>query len=555
MIVVLLGVLKSGAPYVPLDPYYPRDRIDAIIADAGLALIVTTRDLGDRLGPVPSTLVYTDDISRSGSAGPSTPALASGPRDLMYMMYTSGSSGAPKGVRVSNAGPANFVLWLRDTFPLTADDAVLMRTSINFDISVWEMFFPLITGARLVVGRRDDLQASDSLAQLIQRETITHVQFVPSALRGFVDSGQLQACKSLKRIFSGGEALPINLQDDVFAAYSGELHNLYGPTEASIYVCHWQCRRTERLRAVPVGKPIHNTSIHIMDDHMRPVPIGLTGQIYIGGVCVADGYHGDTQQTAASFVQDPFKDDDRARLFKTGDQARYLPSGNIEFLGRLDRQVKVRGYRVELGEIEHLLSDHPNVKHAIIILREDEPDDVRLVAYLLYEDQSGPDTSDLRTYLKQKLPDYMIPAHFVKLDSIPMLPNSKANLAALPKPEYKKTLRTELDRIYANDYERTLAAIWEEVLETGQFGPQDSFFDVGGHSLMMARLGGLIEQKLGITVSNIDLFQFPTVRSLARHLSQNDDATGRVSADMARRQALRKRRKPAARRMSNLREI
>ena len=552
MVIVLLGVLKAGAAYVPLDPYYPRQRIDAIIEDAGLDLIVTSQGLSERLGSVSPGLLFVEDAG----VVPDKPPLnfTHDPSDLMYLMYTSGSAGTPKGVRVPHVGPSNFVLWMRDRFPLSADDAVLMRTSINFDISVWEMFLPLITGARLVVGLREELQAPESLAALIQRQNITHIQFVPSALRGFVDSGVLPSCRSLQRIFSGGEALPTALQNDVFTAYGGELHNLYGPTEASVYVCHWQCRRNERLRGVPIGKPIHNTQVHILDEHMGPAPIGLTGQVYLGGECVTLGYHRKPEQTAAAFVQDPFTQDPQARLFKTGDQARYLPTGDIEFLGRLDRQVKVRGYRVELGEIEHHLGRHPNVKHAIIIVREDEPDDFRLVAYLLYEDQSGPDAAELRTYLRQKLPDYMIPAHFVTLDSIPLLPNSKADVAGLPKPEYQKTLRSELDRNYASEHECGLAAIWEEVLETGRFGPEDSFFDVGGHSLVMARLSGLIEQRLGVRVSNIDLFQFPTIRSLARHLSRTDDVTGRIAAEMARRQTLRKRRNSSAHRSSKLRE-
>ena len=446
MLVALLGVLKAGAAYVPLDPYYPRERLDHIVSDAGLARLITTRRLGTRLDTsVPYSYMEEGPVGEVAAAEPA-PGVAVFPDDLMYLLYTSGSSGTPKGVRLSQLGPCNFVLWMRDTFPLTPDDAVLLRTSINFDISVWEIFLPLITGARLVVGLRDELQSPDALAALIQREGVTNVQFVPSALRAFVDAGVLTSCTSLARIFSGGEELPRSLQNEVMTAFPGELHNLYGPTEASIYVCHWKCRQDDRYQSVPIGRPIHNTQIHLLDEHGREVPIGMVGEVYIGGPCVAQGYHRRPEQTAASFVDDPFSPDPAARLFRTGDSARYLPGGDIEFLGRSDRQVKVRGYRLELGEIEHQLTSHPNVKHAIIIVREDDEGDVRLVAYLLYDKEKGPEGGELRTYLKKKLPDYMIPSTFVTLDSIPLLPNSKADVSKLPKPEYQKAVTSELGR-------------------------------------------------------------------------------------------------------------
>jgi surfactin family lipopeptide synthetase A len=549
MIVALLAILKAGGAYLPLDPYYPTERIDHIIRDSRVRVIVTERALADRL---PAEIVAVSmDSDWPRIARQSFKALdggAVGPGGMMYLMYTSGSTGTPKGVMVPHEGAANYVLWMARMFPLSADDKVLSKTSINFDISVWEIFLPLVGGAQLVVGRRDDLQAPEMLAALIRREAITHVQFVPSALRAFMDSGQLAGCRSLTRLFSGGEALPVALQQEVFDVFSGELHNLYGPTEASIYVGHWACRKDDRRRSVPIGRPIDNTRIHILDARLQPVPIGMTGDVYIGGVCVATGYFGKPELTAAAFVPDPWSSDPQARMFRTGDLARYWGDGAIEFLGRSDRQVKVRGYRIELDEIEHHLTSHPQVKHAIIIVREDKADDVRLVAYLLYREKKGPETAELREYLKRRLPDYMIPSTFVSLDSIPLLPNNKANVNALPKPEYEKTLHADLERHYSNDCERTLAGIWEEVLATSQFGPEDSFFDVGGHSLLMAELRLLIEARFRREVSNIDLFQFPTIRSLARHLTQKGHPAIGVVSDMARRAALgraRARSRPA----------
>lgn len=545
MIVAVLGILKAGAAYVPLDPYYPRDRIDYVMSDSGVGVVITQRHLAERLGPAGPRLVLLEDLPDDLSAYPDTPPEhTASPDDPMYIMYTSGSSGRPKGVVVPRRGPANYVLWMRDAFPLAPDDRVLCRTSINFDISVWEIFLPLISGCALVVGLPGEIQAPDMLARLIRERSVTQVQFVPSALRAFVDAGELPRCRSLRRIFSGGEALPRGLQDEVFDAFDGELHNLYGPTEASIYSCHWQCDRASPYRSVPIGRPIHNTRIHILDADGERVMPGAVGEIYIGGSGVASGYHGQPDATAGAFVPDPFSADPTARLFKTGDSGRYLPDGAIEFLGRSDRLVKVRGYRIELGEIEHHLTAHPQVNHAIIIVREDDESDVRLVAYLLYDDKKGPSPEELRAHLRQKLPDYMIPSHFEVLDSIPLLPNDKADLSALPEPEFQKKIHAPLSRHYANDTERSLTSIWEEVLGHGRFGPSDSFFDVGGHSLLMARLGSRIEERLGVKVSDIDLFQFPTIRSLAQHLSAGATPVRRATHDMTRRAAMANRRRP-----------
>lgn len=541
MVVALLAILKSGAAYLPLDPFYPKERIGYIIEDSGVSIILTRQKSAEQLSALPSTLIINldaeyENLVRYSDENPSAETF--GADSLMYLMYTSGSTGEPKGVMLPHVGPCNYVLWMRERFPLSAEDKILSKTSINFDISVWEIFLPLISGAQLVVGTDEDLQASENLTALIREEKITDVQFVPSALKALIDSGLLPTCKSLKRIFSGGESLPIKLQQEVFKEFSGELHNLYGPTEASIYVCHHVCRPNKRFRSVPIGRPIHNSKIYILDAKMNPSPIGITGDLYIGGEILAKGYLNKPEVTDEKFVTDPFADTPNAKMFKTGDLARYLSNGEIEFRGRADSQVKVRGYRVELGEIEHRLNGHPNIQHAITIIREDTEGDVRVVAYLLYRDKKGPGDVELRDYLKQKLPDYMIPSNFVELDSIPLLPNKKINIKALPKPEFKKNLDSDLERIYGGNYEKTLAQIWEEVLETEKFGPSDNFFDVGGHSLLIVKLRSLIKDRLGIETSNIELFQYANIRSLANHLADKEKSVSRVASDMARRSAL-----------------
>lgn len=546
MIISLLAILKTGAAYVPLDPYYPLERLNYIIEDSGMSVIVSEDSFLERLTEFPVTIISVDSDWHIISTLSSEVLVVeqTNPDDLMYLMYTSGSTGKPKGVMVPHRGPTNYVLWMMRVFLLSTEDKVLLKTSINFDISVWELFLPLISGAELVVGRREDLQAPELLARLISQQQITTIQFVPSALRAFVDSGCLSSCSSLKRIFSGGEVLPANLHNEVLEVFAGELHNLYGPTEASIYVGHWHCQRATPIRCIPIGHPIDNTSIHILDERMQEVPIGMMGEIYIGGVNVALGYLNKPELTAAAFVSDPYRKDESSKLFKTNDLARYLPDGNIEFLGRCDRQVKVRGYRIELDEVEHHVSHHPQVKHAIIIVREDKANDIRLVAYMLYRDNDAPSPRELRDYLKKKLPDYMIPSTFITLDSIPMLPNNKVNFGALPKPEFEKTLNADWQRNYDNTNERVLAKIWEEVLENDRFNLDDNFFDVGGHSLLISQLGILIEKQMNIKVSNIDLFQFPTVRSLAKHLAHcNDNSFNNRVSDIARRAALNNQRK------------
>jgi amino acid adenylation domain-containing protein len=543
MVIALLAVLKTGAAFVPLDPYYPSGRIGAAIADSGLGVIVSSARLAEAIAEHGATVVAVDSDQLIAGRRARGAELAPG---LMYVMYTSGSTGRPKGVMVGVGGPANFVLWMRERFGLTSTDRVLSKTSINFDISVWEIFLPLVSGAPLVVARPHEQQAPDALAALIRRERITTIQFVPSALRAFVDSGRLLKCESLTHIFAGGEALPARLAGEVLSATGAELHNLYGPTEASIYSTHWPCHPDDRHRSVPIGRPIDNTAIHILDSRMRPAPIGTAGDLYIGGAGIAEGYLGQPQLSAAAFVHDPFSTDG-SRLFKTNDRARFLDDGEIEFLGRADNQVKVRGYRVELDEIAHHLNARSDVRHAIVITREDEADDVRLVAYLLYQRDTVPSDVELRAYLKQRLPDYMIPAAFVGLDSIPLLPNDKADFGALPAPDFARRDQAGLQPVYVGERERELAEIWEMVLRSQRFGPEDSFFDVGGHSLLIARLGALIDERLGVEVSNIELFQFPTIRTMAAHLAGRERTSEGIASEVASEMARRVARRNATR--------
>ena len=517
MIIAILAVLKLGAAYVPLDAAYPPERVAYMIQDSDIEVLLSD-------GPLPMKnqafrQVSLKDEREQIESMPvdSRISVAVAPDALAYIIYTSGSTGKPKGVRVSHGGVANYLLWMARTFPLGPEDRVLNKTSINFDISVWEIFLPLVVGAQLVVASRCDIKDPESLASLIGNQGVTQIQFVPSALRAFVDAGVLSKCTTLRRIFAGGEALPLRLQQDVFAAFGGELHNLYGPTEASIYSCHWVCRRSEPLKAVPIGEPISNTQIYILDAQMRPVPPGVEGELYIGGMGVAQGYHNQPELTSRAFVPDTFATQPGRFLFKTGDRARRWEAGRIEYLGRSDKQVKVRGHRIELGDIEQNLATHPDVGHVHVIVREENSDDIRTVAYLTVAPGSHLSEEELRTYLRARLPEFMIPQRFMILAELPLLPNNKLNLAALPRPQPPKRRAASLKT--KTRPEAALTSIWEALLQTAPIGPEDNFFDLGGHSLLLARLSSEIKEQMGTSVTIVDLFRYPTIAAMARHLS------------------------------------
>jgi acyl-coenzyme A synthetase/AMP-(fatty) acid ligase len=433
----------------------------------------------------------------------------------------------------------NRLQWMQDAYRLTAHDAVMQKTPFSFDVSVWEFFWPLMTGARLVVARPGGHRDPSYLAQLIAREKITTLHFVPSMLQIFLgQEGLANSCASLKRVICSGEALPLELQHRFFATLGAELHNLYGPTEAAVDVTYWACQRDSALNTVPIGRPIANTQIYILDPQLQPVPIGVTGELHIGGIGLARGYHRRPDLTSQKFIRDPISSNPNARLYKTGDRARFLPDGNIEYLGRLDHQVKIRGFRVELGEIEALLNQHPGVQVCTVAAREDLPGDMRIVAYIV---KAGGEVrpSDLRDSLRTKLPDYMVPAAFVMLDKIPLTPNGKVDRKALPKSEPEAV--TNLSGFVApnTETEVALAKIWCEVLGLPKVGLNDNFFDIGGHSVLLLRVHARLTSMLGVKVSVAEMFQYPTIRTLAANLSKPSLPVDRLgkARDRARRQA------------------
>jgi amino acid adenylation domain-containing protein len=544
MVIALYGILKAGGAYVPLDPEYPPDRVAFMLEDAQVPVLLTQQRLAEGL-PAHAAHVLCLDSEWQTVAQESvdSPVSAATADNLAYVIYTSGSTGRPKGAMNTHRGICNRLLWMQDAYHLTEADRVLQKTPFSFDVSVWEFFWPLLVGARLVVAQPGGHKDSAYLVRTIVDQQITTLHFVPSMLQLFLEDKDVQKCRSLKRVICSGEALPHELQQRFFERLDAELHNLYGPTEAAVDVTYWQCQPQSELKTVPIGRPVANTQLYVLDRHMQPVPTGVAGELYIGGVQVARGYLNRPELTAERFIPDPFRHEPDARLYKTGDLVRYLPDGNIEFLGRLDHQVKLRGFRIELGEIEAVLSLHPAIREAVVLLREDVPDDKRLVAYVVPKQQAPLTIGQLRDYLKEKLPEYMVPAAFVQLEALPLTPNGKVDRRSLPAP----TWEGQSEKAYVapqNELQNIIAGIWRELLQVDRVGLDDSFFDLGGHSLLIMQAHHRLSEVTGRELSMTDMFRFPTIRTLTQYLSQDpgngDQITIQKSADRAktRREAM-----------------
>jgi len=523
LVVALYGVLKAGGAYVPIDPDYPQERVAFMLQDAGVPVLLTQSRLVGRSPSHNGRVVCLDgDWERIAREVPNKRAEGVKPANLAYMIYTSGSTGRPKGAMNAHRGICNRLLWMQDQYHLTEADAVLQKTPFSFDVSVWEFFWPLLVGARLVVAKPGGHQDAAYLVRLITERQITVLHFVPSMLRVFLEEPGVERCQSLRHVICSGEALPFDLQERFFRRLPAQLHNLYGPTEAAVDVTHWTCRRDGERESVPIGRPLANTQIYVLDRHLQPVPVGVPGELHIGGVQVGLGYHNRPELTAEGFIPDPFSRSPEARLYKTGDLCRWLPDGNIEYLGRMDFQVKVRGFRVELGEIEAVLTEHEKVARAVVVFREERPADMRLVAYFVPAPGPTVTITELRQHLRMKLPDYMIPQHFVRLDALPMTPSGKVDRRALPVPQEDR--RTEEGYVAPRSrVEKNIAGIWEELLHVMNIGTHDSFFELGGHSLLLVEMLSRLNKSFDCELSIVDLFRHPTVSALAKFLTEKED--------------------------------
>ncbi|GAB4190132.1 MAG: hypothetical protein Fur006_31950 [Coleofasciculaceae cyanobacterium] len=521
MAIGLLGILKAGGAYVPLDPAYPQERLTFMLEDAQVPVLLTQQYLADKLPPHNTQTICLDtNINEITQYSQKNPISGVNSNNLIYVIYTSGSTGKPKGVMNTHRGLCNRLLWMQDTYHLTVSDRVLQKTPFSFDVSVWEVFWPLMNGACLVVAQPGGHQDSAYLVKLIHTEQITTIHFVPSMLQVFLEEQGLETCSCLKRVICSGEALSLELQKRFFARLDAELYNLYGPTEAAIDVTSWHCQRQSDLPHVPIGRPIANTQIYLLDAQKELVPIGIPGELHITGEGLARGYLNRPELTADKFIPNPFNDDTGARLYKTGDLARYRPDGNIEYLGRIDYQVKVRGFRIELGEIEAVLSQHQGVRDAVVIVREDKPGFQSLVAYVVPSSKPAPTIAQLRRFLIEKLPNYMVPTAFVLLETLPLTPNGKVDRRALPAPEPTRPESTVSWVPPRTPVEEMLVSIWSQVLGIEQVGIYDNFFELGGHSLLVTQVISQIRKVFGVDLPVRCLFEAPTIASLLDYVER-----------------------------------
>ncbi|MBP2405848.1 non-ribosomal peptide synthetase [Streptomyces syringium] len=522
LMVALYAVVKAGAAYVPVDPDYPAERIGWILEDARPALLLTTVEVAPALPKtgVPTLLLDTAD-GIAADRPDTAPELVLPENAAAYVIFTSGSTGRPKGVVVGHEGIHNRLEWMQDTYGLDASDRVLQKTPSGFDVSVWEFFWALRTGATLVLARPEGHKDPAYMARLIQDEGITTVHFVPSMLQAFLADPAAGHCTGLRRVICSGEALPADAVTRFHQLLPGvELHNLYGPTEASVDVTAHACTPGTHSASVPIGRPIWNTRTYVLDAALRPAPIGVPGELYLAGIQLAHGYTGRPGLTAERFTADPYSTTGE-RMYRTGDIARWTADGVLEYQGRADDQVKLRGFRIELGEIEHTLTSHDTVAQATVIVRDD-----RLVAYTVPAGDSL-ETDTLRTHVAGVLPEYMVPSAFVTLDTLPLTANGKLDRKALPAPDFTAQANSRAPR---NAREELLCTLFADVLGLDTIGIDDSFFNLGGHSLLATRLISRIRTELDVEVDVRTVFEAPTVSALASRLTGASGARSALTA-------------------------
>lgn len=546
MVVSIFAILMSGAAYVPIDPDFPEQRIGYVLEDAKPKTVLGISSLRAKWNQ-PSIALRIVDWAELSPAK-TGPTVKMGPDAAAYVLFTSGSTGRPKGVAVSHRAICNSMLWMQSAFQLGPSDVLVQTTPYSFDVSTWELLWVFIVGAQLEIPGEGVHRDPNALAELIERAQVSTIHFVPSMLQVFLEQAEVKRCRSLRRVLCIGEALSGELVRRFYDSLSCELHNLYGPTEAAVQASWWYCDPKTMDALVSIGKPIANTQFYILNERKRVVPIGVPGELYIGGVQVALEYVNRPDLTERSFVPDPWSDVPGARMYRTGDLAAWSPDGNVAFLGRTDFQVKIRGVRIELGEIESVLLGHPKVAQAVVVAREIRTGDTRLVAYIV---PSGdfPGAAALRQHLVALVPDYMVPQHFVALESLPTTSNGKLDRKQLPQP-FDLGEETSAPLAASSPMEARVQEVWAKHLGYREFSTQGNFFDLGGTSLLAARVVWEMQQVLGRPVRLTTMFQFPTVELLAHHLAGGGVSAGAVAresiADRAQKQreAMKRRAKP-----------
>ncbi|MEH1798883.1 MAG: amino acid adenylation domain-containing protein [Nostoc sp.] len=526
MVVAVLGILKAGGAYLPLDTAHPKERLAFILEDTQSPVLLTQQRLIEKF-PTDNTKVICLDSNWKKIAQESSenPVCKTDAANLAYVIYTSGSTGKPKGTLIPHQGLLNYLSWATQAYTVEQGKGTTVHSSLAFDLTITSLFTPLLVGRQVELIPED--QSIESLGNALRQESnLSLVKITPAEL--LLLSGQLSSKEvaGITRAFIiGGENL-LTESISFWKAFAPDtmLVNEYGPTETVVGCCIYRVPQDEiESSSVPIGQPIANTQLHVLDQCYQPVPIGVPGELYIGGAGLARGYLNRPELTALKFVPNSFSHEPGARLYKTGDLARYRSDGNLEFLGRIDHQVKVRGYRIELGEIEGLLGQHPKVQEAVVLMREDLPKNQSLVAYFVANTEIAPTTTNLRNFLKEKLPEYMLPSVFVQLKALPLTTNGKVDRRALPVPDGD---RPELEEVYVaprSEMERAIATVWQEVLHLEKVGVNDNFFDLGGHSLLMVQVNSKLQEVINCNISIIEMFQNPTINSLTQYFNQKPE--------------------------------
>ena len=512
MVIGMLAILKAGGAYVPLDPNYPKERLKYILDDSQASVLLTQAALAEEIPPNQAQVVYLDTdwhpIAQQNQENLSSQVT---PDNLAYIIYTSGSTGQPKGVQIPHLALSNFLCSMRATPGLSSEDILLAVTTYSFDIAALEIFLPIIVGARLVVASQEIISDGIQLSALLTDSQATVMQATPATWQLLLASGW-NGNNQLK-VLCGGEALPPQLANQLLDRCDS-LWNMYGPTETTIWSATSEIKSDSKI--IPIGRPIANTQLYILDRYSQLVPVGVAGELCIGGKGLARGYFHRSDITAEKFVPNPF---DSERLYKTGDLARYLPNGEIEYIGRIDNQVKVRGFRIELGEIEAQITQYPAVRESVVVVRDDIPGDKRLVAYVVAQEESMLTISALREFLASKLPSYMIPSTLVNLETLPLTPNGKVNRKALPSPELTQVSSSNIVPA-STPIENLLAGIWAEILGIEKVGIDNNFFELGGHSLIATRVISQIRQVFKVELQLRSLFEKPTIAGLAQEIEK-----------------------------------
>lgn len=532
MVIGLLGILKAGGAYVPLDPVYPQERLAFMLEDAQTTVLVTRQGLVERL-PQHKQVVCLDtawNVIAQESEENIVNRITG--ENLAYMLYTSGSTGRPKGVLGTHRAAINRFSWMWNIYPFEPEEVCCQKTALSFVDSVWEIFGPLLQGIRTVIIPDMIVKSPDLLLQVLAAHAVSRIVLVPSLLRVLLDlTADLQKqIPALKYWISSGETLPLDLAlRFVDRMPHSVLLNLYGSSEVAADATWYDMREGKALTSVPIGRPIANTQIYLLDRSNQLVPIGVPGELHVGGDGLARGYFNRPDLTAAKFVPSPFSTIAGTLLYKTGDWARYLPDGNIEYLGRIDHQVKIRGFRIELGEIEAVLNEHPAVQQAVVMAREDVPGDKRLVAYVVLHGQLSSTISELQEHLTKTLPAYMLPSAFMLLEAFPLMPNGKVDRHALPAPDQT---RPELRQTFVaprTPKEESIAGIWSSILGIERVGIHDNFFALGGHSLLAMQVISQMQNTLRITLPLRSFFDAPTVAEQAELLARSHASDDRPS--------------------------